>query len=233
MNFDIVCTNCGAPSSPTIGVCPYCKAVMTTEVEKKTPAIGSIKKYFNDGQLEQALSLAKALEIQKPDSLKSKGFALLYAQILLEAEGPSTKIKSLLNHALVDNPADAQLLEYLEITEAESNLSREKNDAGEIALTNIIRRSPENVHALFLLGSHLFWIEKDAQRALRYLEQCVRLRPNFFRAKACLAAVYKALKMDDLAVRFCNECASKASDPEMKKFFTDFANTPLNFSPLS
>ena len=228
MNFDIVCANCGAPSSPAIGVCPYCKAVMTTEVEKKTPAIGSIKKYFNDGQLERALSLAKALETQNPDSLKSKEFVLLYTQILLEAEGPSTKIKSLLNKALIDNPSDPQLLEYLEVAEAESNLSREKDDAGEIVLTDIIRRSPENVHALCLLGSHLFWAEKDAQRALRYLEQCVRIRPNFFRAKACLAAVYKALKMDDLAVRFCNECASKASDPEMKKFFTDFASIPVN-----
>jgi tetratricopeptide (TPR) repeat protein len=228
MSFDIVCVNCGAPSSPAIGVCPYCKSVMTTEVEKRTPAIGSIKKSFNDGQLERALSLAKVLETQKPDSLKSKEFVLLYTKILLEAEGPSTKIKSLLNQALVDNPSDPQLLEYLEVAEAESNLSREKEDAGEIALTNIIRRSPENVHALFLLGAHLFWIEKDAQRALRYLEQCVRLRPNFFRAKACLAAIYKALRMDDLAARFCNECASKASDQKTKEFFIELANTPIN-----
>jgi cytochrome c-type biogenesis protein CcmH/NrfG len=201
---------------------------MTSEAEKKTPAVANIKKAFNEGRLEQALSLAKALETQKPDSLKSKEFVLLYAQILLEAGGPSTKIKGLLNQALIEHPSDQQLLDYLEIAEAESNLSREKDDAGEAALTNIIRRSPENVHALFLLGSHLFWVEKDAQRALRYLEQCVRLRPNFFRAKACLAALYKALKMDDLAVSFCNECAAKASDPKMKQFFADLATTPLN-----
>lgn len=228
MSFDIVCANCGAPSSPTTGVCPYCKSVMTTEVEKKTPALGSIKKSFNDGQLERALSLAKVLETQKPDSLKNKEFVLLYTRILLEVEGPSTKIKSLLNQALIDNPSDPQLLEYLEVAEAESNLSREKDDAGEIALTNIIRRSPENAHALFLLGSHLFWVEKDAQRALRYLEQCVRLRPNFFKAKACLAAVYKVLGMNDLAANFCNECASKASDPKIKEFFAEFMNTRIN-----
>ncbi len=228
MSFDIICANCGAPSSPAIGVCPYCKSVMTTAEEKSNPAIGNIKEFFNDGQLEKALSLARTLETQRPDSLKSKEFILLYVQILIEAEGPSTKIKSLLNQALIDNPSDPQLLEYLEVAEAESNLSREKNDAGEIALANIIRRSPENVQALFLLGSHLFWVEKDAQRALRYLEQCVRLSPNFFKANACLAAVYKTLKMDDIATRFCNECASKATDPQVKKLFTDFANTPLN-----
>ena len=228
MSFDIICTHCGALSSPTMGICPYCKSVMATEAEKEIPAIANIKKFFNDGQLERALSLSKALEIQKPESLKSKEFVLLYAQILLETEGPSTKIKSLLNQILIDYPADPQLLEYLEVAEAESNLSRQKDDAGEIALANIIRRSPENTHALFLLGSHLFWAEKDAQRALRYLEQCVKIRPNFFRAKACLAAVYKALKMDDLAMFFCNECASKTSDPEMKRFFIDLANTPVS-----
>lgn len=226
MNFDIVCTNCGATSSPAIGVCPYCKSVMTAEAEKKIPIIANIKKFYDEGQLERALSLAKALETHKPDSLKSKEFVLLYAQLLFEAVGPSTRIKSLLNQSLIDNPSDPQLLEYLEVAEAESNLSRHKDDMGEMAVANIIRRSPENAHALFLLGSHLFWVKKDAQGALRYLEQCVRIRPNFFKAKACLVGVYRALKMDDLAAAFCNECASKTSDPEMKRFFTDFANTP-------
>lgn len=227
MNFDIVCANCGALSSPSIGVCPYCKSVMITDAEKKIPVIVDIKKFFNDGRLEQALLLAKTLETQKSDALKSKEFALLYAQILFEADGPSTKIKSILNQALIDNSSDPQLLEYLEVAEAESNLSRNKDDAGEVALSNIIRRSPENAQALFLMGTHLFWVEKDAQRALKYLEQCVRLRPNFFTAKVCLIRVYKTLKMDDLAVRFCNEFALKATDPEMKKFFIDLANVPL------
>ena len=224
MSFGIVCTNCGALSSPAIGVCPYCKSVMTSEAQRKMPVIADIKKFLNDGQLEQALLLAKALETKNPDSLKNKEFAVLYAQILLEANGPSTQIKSLLNQSLIDNSSDPQLLEYLEVAEAESNLSREKYDAGEIALVNIIRRSPENADALYLLGRHLFWKKKDAQRALSYLEQCVKIRPNLFRAKACLATVYKALRMDDLVVTFCNECASKTSDQEMKSFFTDLAN---------
>lgn len=227
MSFDIVCAHCGAASSPVMGVCPYCKAVMTTKAEKEIPAIANIRKYFDEGQVERALSLARFIETQKPESLKSKEFLVLYAQILIESEGPSTRIKSLLNQFLIDNHSDPQLLEYLEIVEAESNLSRQKNDAGEIALVNIIRRSPENAHALFLLGSHLFWVEKDAPGALMYLEQCVRIRPNFLRANACLVGVYKALRMNDLAEAFCDECASRAPDPETKKFFVDLANTPL------
>ena len=224
MNFETICPNCGAPSSPAIGICPYCKAVMVTEAEQKTPAITNIKKTFNEGNLEQALSLAKALEMQKPESLKNVDFVLLYAQILIEVDAPSSKIKSLLNQALIDNPSDSRLLEYLEIVEAESNLSRDKDGAGVTALTNISRRSPENVHALFLLGSHIFWVEKDPQRALRYLEQCVRLRPNFIKAKACLAAVYKGLGRNDLAARLFNECAAKSSEGKIKEIFTNLAN---------
>ena len=225
MNFDIICPNCGALSSPTIGICPYCKSVMTTEEEKKTPVITNIKKAFNEGNLEQALSLAKVLETQKPESLKNVEFVLLYTQILIEVDGPSSKTKSLLNQALIDNPADSRLSDYLEIVEAESNLSHDKDDSGEVALANIIRRSPENVHALFLLGSHLFWVEKDSQRALRYLEQCTRLRPNFIKAKACLAAVYKDLGRKDIAARLFNECAAKTSDSTIKGIFTNLANT--------
>lgn len=223
MSFDIICSNCGAPSSPVIGVCPYCKSIMTTEAEKTTPAITNIKKAFSAGNLEQALSLAKALETQKPELLKNAEFVLLYTQILIEVDGPSSKTKSLLNQALIDNPLDPRLSEYLEIVEAEANLSHDKDDAGEVALANIIRRSPENVHALFLLGSHLFWIEKDYQRALRYLEQCVRLRPAFIKAKACLASVYKELGRNDLAVKLFMECAASTNDSYLKNFFMDFA----------
>lgn len=194
MNFDIVCKNCGAPSSPDIGVCPYCKTVMAEESEKKTPIIANIKKYFDDGNMDRALELARALEAKKPDSIKNKEFVLLYVKILIEVAAPSTKIKSLLLNALIENPSDPQLLEYLEVIEAESNVSRHKNDAGETTLLNIVRRNPENVHALFLLGRHLFWTENDPYGALRYMEQCVKLRPNFSKAKNCLEAIYKSLR---------------------------------------
>ncbi len=191
MNFEIACSNCGAVSSPVVGVCPFCKSIMTTaDGSKSTASVSKIQSLYDEGSLDLALSLAAALEKGDPDSLKDVNFVLLYTQILIEVDAPSSKTKSLLNQALVADSFNPDLLEYLEIVEAESNLSSESGDAGEVALANIVRRSPQNVHALFLLGSHLYWVEKDPQRALRYLEQCVRFRPNFIRAKACLAAVY-------------------------------------------
>lgn len=227
MNFETICQNCGAPSSPAVGVCPYCKSVMSKDAgeEKQIPALTRIRNLFNEGNVDQALVLARTLEAKKPDAVTQIGFALLYTQLLIEVDAPSSKIKSVLNHAIVENPSDARLLEYLEIVEADSNLSHEKDDAGEVALANVIRRSPDNAHALFLLGSHLFWVEHDTQRSLSCLQRCVQLRPNFLRAKACLAAIYKTLNLDHHAERLLTECAAKTSDRGMKEFLRDFAKS--------
>lgn len=224
MNFEIVCPSCGALSSPAVGVCPYCKTVMTTETEKQNPTMSTIKQLYNDGKTDRALVMARNLETQKPELLKDTDFAILYANILFEVDGPSSKTRAVLGQAFGEHPADPRLAEYLELVEAEANLSQEKNDAGEQELAQIIRRSPENVYALFFLGSHLYWVEKDSQQALRYLEPCVRLRPNFIRAKACLAVVYKDLGMRDAAARLLNDCATKTSG-STKEFFQSFAQS--------
>lgn len=225
MSFDIVCSHCGASSSSVVGVCPYCKTVMMSEEDKQNPSIPKIKKFYSEGKTDQALLLADDLVKQKKEILSNANFAVLYVQILIEVDAPSGMIKSALIRALNASPQHPQLLEYMEVAECEANLSHEQDDAGEIGLANVIRRSPGNVHALFILGAHLFWIEKDAQRALRYLEQCVRQRPVFIRAKACLAAVYKDLKMNEHAARLLHECALQSSNKKDKAFFKDFAQS--------
>ncbi len=214
MNFEIACSNCGAISSPMVGVCPYCKSVMTKAADgtKQLSSVPMIQSLYDEGKLDQALALASALVDNDPTSLKNAGFVLLYTQIQLEVEAPSSKTKSILNQALIVNPANPDLLEYLEIVEADFHLSRSSGSEGEVALANIIRRSPKNVHALFLLGRHLFWEEDNPQGALRYLESCVRFRPNFLRAKGCLSAVYKALGMTDIAARLMTECSIKVTE---------------------
>ena len=224
MNFEIACSNCGAVSSPVVGICPFCKSVMTkaTEATKQVATVPLIQSLYDDGKLEQALALAAALEKKDPESTSNASFVLLYTQIQMEVDGPSSKTRSLLNQALVANPSHPDLLEYLELVEAEINLNLSSGKDGEVALVNIIRRSPKNVHALFLLGRHKFWDEKDPQGALRYLESCVRFRPNFMRAKACLAAVYRALNMNEVSQRLMNECAAKATDNKTKEFFTNY-----------
>jgi len=227
MNFEIACSNCGAISSPVVGICPFCKSVMTktTDGAKQGASVPLIQKLYDDGKLDQALALAAALEKQDPNCLKDANFVLLYVQIQIEVDGPSSKTRSILNQALAANPSDPNLLEYLEVVEAEINLNLSNGNDGEIALVNIIRRSPKNVHALFLLGRHRFWDEKDPQGALRYLEACVRFRPNFIRAKGCLAAVYRAMNLTDVSQRLMKECADKSTDSISKDFFNNYANS--------
>ena len=225
MSFDIICINCGAPSAPSVGVCPFCKAILTSKNPKSdAPTITKINKFFNDGKIGNALSLVTAAEKSKPALLKSARFTLLYVKILLEVDGPSSKIKGLLSHALLEHPEDPSLIEYMEVVDARSNLSREKNDIGEVELANIIRRSPKNIHALFLLGSHLFWVEKETQRSLLCLEKCHRLRPNFLRASACLGSLYKHLGLNTQANRLFRKCASLETNKEMKDYFKKLAS---------
>ena len=224
MSFDIICANCGAPSAPSVGICPFCKTILTSQSPSKdSPTIIKINKFFKDGKVGNALLLAKTAEQKKSALLKNPRFVLLYVKILLEADGPSGKIKSLLSYALLEHPGDPNLIEYMEVVDARSNLSRKKHDVGEIELANIIRRSPKNVHALFLLGSHLFWIERETQRSLLYLEQCCRLRPNFIRANACLGALYKELGLNARADKLFRKCATLETNKEMKTYFKRLA----------
>lgn len=224
MSFEIVCNSCGAPSSPSVGICPFCKSVMSPKkAGKDSPTITRIKTLYNEGKMAQALSLVKMAESSKPKLLGNANFILLYVKILIEVDGPSSKIKSLIGQALLDHPDHPELLEYMEVIDARSKLFHGKDDAGELELANLLRRSPNNVHALFLLGSHLFWIEKQTQRPIRLLEQCHRLRPNFLRANACLGALYKSMGLDAQAARIFRICAKLETDKEMKAYFKSLA----------
>lgn len=221
MSFEIVCAHCGAPSGPSVGVCPFCKSVMSSKAASGDPALALIEKYYREGKLQEALEMAAAAETQKPELCEKAEFSLLFAKILIEAEGPAGKIKGLLTKARFRDPDNAEVLDYLEIVEARSALTKEKNDLGEQLLRSLLRRSPGNVHALFLLGAHLFWVEQEPMTSLKLLESCVQLRPTFLRAWGCLGAIYSKIGNKPLALKAFQNCERMESDPLMKKFFQD------------
>lgn len=224
MSFKTVCDQCGAPSGPSVGVCPYCKSVMSSSSGKKAnPVISECQKLYNEGRLDKALSLIKVVETKKPDIFLKPEAVLLYVKILIEVDGPSSKMRGCLSQALLENPNNPDLVEYMEVVDAKSKLSHGKDDLGEVELKNILRRSPKNVHAAFLLGSHLLWVEKDREGSLSPLEACVRLRPEFLRATACLGALYKQLGMDVQATRLFRKCASLETNKDMKDYFRRLA----------
>ncbi len=223
MSFDLICSNCGATSGPSVGVCPFCKNILSSAGADESATLTSFRKAFMDGKLEVALSIGRELEKAKPKLRKDRGFAVTYAQVLIEAEAPSSQVKALIMEALMEEES-AVLQDYMDLLQAKGLLSHEAEDAGEVMIKTILRRSPRNAHANFLLGSHLFWVEKKPSEAVKYLEACVRERPNFLRAVACLGALYQTLGNGTLAEKSFRRCRDLETSVPMKKYFSDLMN---------
>ncbi len=224
MSFDLICKRCGAPSSPSVGICPFCKTSMASSDNKQSQSSSGFFTLYNEGKLEFALSMGIKLIKTKPELQKDLSFVLCFGKVLFEIEAPSSKIRSFLATALIEHPNNPEILDYLEIIEAKGMLKKGINDAGEIMLKNLIRRSPKNVHAYFTLGTHLFWTDREPTLSLPYLEACVRLQPNFLRAWGCLAAIYKNMQNPQLAKTAFERCAQLETNGNMKEFFLEQAS---------
>lgn len=219
MSFDTICKGCGASSGPSVGVCPYCKTVMAGPAVTENITLGAFNRMYLEGKLDAALRFGNGLYKSKPELKTDLPFIMTYVKVLIETEAPSSQMRALLAEAQLANPQDAGLLDYFEIVEAKNYLKKGANDPGEIMLKSIIRRSPQNVHAHFLLGTHWFWSEKDAVGAIPHLETCVRLHPNFLRAWGCLGAVYQKMGNKPLAQQAFRKCAALETNLKMKEFF--------------
>lgn len=222
MSFDTICSGCGAPSGPAVGVCPFCKNVMT-EIKSTKPEyqgnLDLLNEFYREGKLDRALALGS--EMIKSDSSLNKdlGFISVFVKILFEAQAPTSRIRSFLAEAHLAHPRSADLMDYLEILDAHQILKKGLNDAGEVMLKNLVRRSPNNTQAHFLLGAHLFWEEGRPVDAIPHLETCVRLHPCFLRAWACLGAIYKSLGNEALSQNAFRMCAGLETNSKMKDYF--------------
>ncbi len=219
MSFDSICQGCGAPSGPSVGICPFCKNVMSVKVGKDDPSFKTLAELHQRGQLERALCLGLEMEQQKPEVKNDLSFVIPYVQILIETEGPTSKIRSLLTSAQMHSPENPDLINYLEIMAAKILLRKGADDEGEIMLRNVLKRSPKNVHAHFILGAHMFWVDNESALSISHLEASVRLHPNFLSAWGCLGAIYKKLGNIPLSQMAFAKCAKLESNLKMKEFF--------------
>jgi tetratricopeptide (TPR) repeat protein len=219
MSFSMVCHNCGAPSGPSVGMCPFCKCVLSDPKVKENSTLTQLKKLYADGQLDKALFLAD--KMYKTENHKTNAsFLLLFSKILVEAEGPAAKTRHVLSDAFALEPDNSECSDYLELIDAKFRLeSNVENDLGEQSLKNIIRRSPQNVHALFLLGSHMFWADGNTIQSVKLLERCVSLHPKFLRAWACLGAIFRKTGHGAAANRCFQQCLKLEPNPSMKRYF--------------
>lgn len=219
MSFDLVCGTCGAKSGPSVGVCPFCKSVLSPPHGEEDVTLSAVTKLYVAGKLEKALALATALFKEKPELESDANACLVFAKILLETEAPKSRIRALLTKVYIRFPENADVHEYLDLLDATDQLRKGVGDPGETALKNLLRRNPNNVHAMFLLGSHYFWSDKEPDLALHYLQKCVVLRPNMLRAWACLGMVYKSQGHEELAARAFRKCLELETQPEMIAYF--------------
>ena len=223
MSFELVCPSCGAASGPSVGVCPFCKALLsanhTNQCSPADPALQAMQRSYEQGRIAEALSLAA--QADSPEHQKNPDYLKLHAIILIETEGPEGKILGLLGKAHLLAPDNTEVMDYLELVEAKTALTHSPGSDGENRLKALLRRSPQNVHALFLLGAHLFWTQNEQTQSLKLLEKAVHIRPTFLRAWGCLGSIYKKLGNQPLASRAFKTCWSLETDPEMKKFFKE------------
>lgn len=224
MSFDITCPGCGALSGPYVGVCPFCKTVMTTEQSKNAQQTSSLLELCESGRTDMALVVAKKMYTSDEKYKKDLNFLLTYVKILIDIEAPSSQVNGLLAEAHMIDPKNQEVLDYIELMQAKTNLKRGIHDSGEMQLKSLLRRVPHNPHALFILGSHLFWQESQPTMAIYYLENCVKLAPSNVRAWGCLGMIYQKMNNPQLAQRAFNKCLELEKSPSMRTYFQQELN---------
>lgn len=223
MSFDLKCNNCGAPSASSIGVCPFCKSVMLSgnksNPSKQDLLLTQLRKHYRQGKLSLVLAGLKQLFSTKPKYKENVSFLDLYLRVLFETDAPGSNIRSVISLILLQDANNQAALDFLDLQDAKSHLTAQKNDHGEKMIRSVIARSPKNPFAHFLLGSHIFWTEKDYTKSIIHLEKCTKLHPNFLRAWGCLGALYREIGNSSLAADAFRKAASLETDKKMKQFF--------------
>ncbi|RYZ74952.1 MAG: tetratricopeptide repeat protein [Proteobacteria bacterium] len=227
MSFGLICESCGAPSAPAVGICPYCKAVMSRRQDgaagvssPENETVSVLNERYETGQIEDALELTMKL-FPDAELQKDVGFLLLAAKIMIEAEAPVGKMNAALSQAFRLSPRDPAVNEYMAIVDAKTKIEHGLRDLAEQRLLEILRKSPKNPHAAFLLGSLYFWAKKSPELAISSMETCVRERPRFQRAWGCLGALYRSLGNYELAARAFRKCLEIEDDANMRAFFEE------------
>ena len=223
MSFDTTCPSCGASSNVSVGICPYCKTVFVGNKKKDKDGhlISVLRQKYKAGKLQFVLRNIENLLKEKTKSKENVNLLSLYLKVLLEIDGPASKIRSIISLILIHDADNKQVINTLELLEAQTLFTKERNDDGEVKVKAVIKRDPNNAYAYFLLGSHLYWSDHDYRGAIIYLEKAVKIHDGFIRAWGCLGALYKTLGQTVAYKRAFKKAASLETNPQMKKFFKE------------
>lgn len=222
MSFELICHSCGAASGPSVGICPFCKSVLTHEGSKNSsPALRRLRTLFEEGKLEQAALLAReAIKSQNEKLSGNPEVLLICAQILFEIEAPLAELKSILAKASLLDPEHLGIQELLSLVEAKSAFNFRNNTEGKKLIEAILRKAPQNPHALFLLATYVNSRENNPTLAIVYLEKALQSRPSYLRAWACLASIAAQVGNTHVAEKALLKAMNLETNSQMKAFFS-------------
>lgn len=191
---------------------------MSSEKSKSAQQTSSLMELCESGRTDMALVVARKMYTEEKYK-KDINFLLTYVKILIDIEAPSSQVNGLLAEAHMVDSKNQEVLDYMELMQAKNNLKKGINDSGEMQLKLLLRRVPHNAHALFILGSHLFWQESQPTMAIYYLESCIKLAPSNIRAWGCLGMIYQKMNNPQLAQRAFSKCLELEKSPSMRTYF--------------
>ena len=219
MSFEVVCSQCGAASGPSVGTCPFCKTVLVSDTHKANPAVNRLKSLFDKGQMEDALLSVREITENIEKYGDDSTLLLLCAKVLFETEAPTGQIKTMLVKASLVEPDNSDITDFMSLLHAKTEMSFGSREHAKQILWSLLQRNPDHVHAHFLAGVFLNSKDQNPVLAIQHLEKCVSLRPNFIRAWGCLAAIARKLGHKNLAERALNKCVGLETNGSMKAYF--------------
>lgn len=222
MSFELICHSCGAPSGPAVGICPFCKSVLSPESKKKySPALRRLRTLFDEGKLEQAALLAREATRSSDEKISGNAQILsICAQILFEVEAPTAELNSILAKASLLEPDDRGIQDLMNLVQAKVAINYRNSQEGKLLINNILKHQPNHPHALFLLATYVNSKESNPVLAMVYLEKALRARPNFLKAWACLAGIASRVGNSHVAEKALLKALSLETNASMKLYFT-------------
>jgi len=224
------CENCGAPRAAGASACPFCHSHFAAADDagasvhaELQPHLTQLKEHYSRGKIEEARVLCVLLSKRRTVVEKSGDFLLLQLKILIETEGSVGQMRGVVNVISTLGAAPKEAEPYRQLVEAKEWLDAGAKKEGEALFRQVLSRNPNNPHALFLLGSYLYWEKADPESAARTLERCISSRSVFLRAWACLGAVYVTLGQSDNAKRAFSKCLEFETQPAMIRYFQNLA----------
>ena len=89
MSFGINCGNCGAPSSTSVGVCPFCKSVFENKKggSKESPVLAKIRSDYKEGRIDAVLLACNEIYKSREKMKANNNFIIIYLKALIESDG--------------------------------------------------------------------------------------------------------------------------------------------------